>query len=802
MLKNYLKIAFRNLAKHKGYSFINIFGLAIGIGCCLLIFLYVKDELTYDRFQSKIDRIYRINSKIDWFGTINEMGATNRVEAKEYAERIPEIEAYTRYNGATIVVQSGDEWVSQYNAVYADTGTFDIFDYKVLSGTLDGALVDLNSIVISEEVALKYFDRIDVAGEELTIKLQSEIENYRIDAVFEDFPTNSSLYSQVYFPWAKLESFEPVNPARVWGSIGISSIVLLKDEAIDTKTIESKMKDVRILLNPDESAKWAREIDTTIQPFVSLHLSNQIQANAGIRSTGNPFYSYILAGIGFLILILACINFANLSVARSIPRAKEIGLRKVLGAQKTQVARQFLGEAFYVSIIAFVFGLILAELFLPTFGELTNKTFSEGVIEDTWLIVACLGFVTLTAVISGAYPAFFVARFSILNSLSGKVKLSGRQYLTKGLLVFQFAIAAILVTGTLAMNSQIQFMLDTDLGYDDKNLGILDIWGNQKNANVIYSELAKDPNIESISTSSGFGSATSLGYGEEEFFCTFLQIDTAFVNTFGLTLLEGRNLKHLSDEYYRSTDTLTNLLVTKEFLKRAKIEVEPLGLAINSGGGEDAKEQYRIVGILDDFIYSSARSGIGPVAMMMGSADKGNFNKINVKFREGYATEIENVVEEAFKKVDPYSPLNFHLEEESNLQSYQDESRWKSIITYSSVIAIIISCLGLFGMAHLSAQNRQKEIGVRKVLGASISQLIYMLNLSFGKLILIASFIAIPVAYYLLDDWLSNFAFRIDLGVLVFAIPTIITLLIALSTVSIQSFRTANSNPVDSLRNE
>ena len=403
---------------------------------------------------------------------------------------------------------------------------------------------------------------------------------------------------------------------------------------------------------------------------------------------------------------------------------------------------------------------------------------------------------------AGSYPAFFASRFSILNSLSGRVQLNGKQYLTKGLVLFQFTIAAILVIATVVMNQQINFMLDTDMGYDDKNLITMQLTGNEDKASVIKAELEKNPNLLEISFSDGFNSATSMGYGEEEFFVVYAQVDTAYLKTIGLDLAEGRNVYEGEDNYARTTDTLRHILVTHKFLEKIEYEGDALGLVLHDGGGDDSSDAYRIVGVLDDFIYSSAASGLSPVALYAGDINEGEFGQINIRIREGYASEIESVLEAAWRKVDPYTPLNFSFKEESNMNYYSEEKRWKSIITSASTIAIIVSCLGLFGMAHLSAQQRQKEIGVRKVLGANVKQLVFMLNLNFTKLVVISAILAIPAAYYFLDDWLSNFAFRIDLNFVAFAIPTFITLMIAVMTVSIQSFRSANANPVESLRNE
>ncbi len=800
MIRNYFKIALRNLVKHKGYSFINITGLAVGISCCMLIFLYVKDELTFDSFQSKSDRIYRVNSKIDWFGNIQELTVTNAIEAKEYADRIPEIERFTRYNGTSLIVKKGDEYIKQNKAVFSDPQNFEIFDYQVLSGSLNNALDKLNSVVITEEIALKYFNRVDVAGEALTIKLLGSIEDFYIDAVVADFPTNSSLSSKIYFPWKKYETKNDLYTSRTWNNISYTSILLLSEKA-DPVAVRAKMKEVRLALNPDENEEFARGIESILQPLTSIHLNKEVNGGDGFINSSSATYSYILSGIGVFILILACINFANLSVARSIPRAKEIGVRKVLGAKRKQLAWQFLGEAFFVSFLAFVVGLILAELILPFFGRLTNKEFSSGITQDWRLLLSCFLLVLISAFLAGTYPAFFISRFSILKSLSGRVKLKGKQYVTKGLVLLQFAVAAILVIGTVAMNQQISMLLDTDLGYDDKNLAVINLGYNKESAGLISNELLKNPNISSVALNSGFSSATSVGYGDKDMFSVVSEVDTAFISIMDLSLLKGRNLKAYPDSFIRGSDTLQNIVVNEKFVEALGIDGDPLGELLTDGGDE-GKKAYRIVGVMKDFIYSSAKAGVGALMLESGAISDTGFNQVLVKYSESYATEIGAEITRVWRSVEPYQPVEFTFQEESNQDYYKEEVRWKTIITNASLIAIIISCLGLFGLAHLSAQQRIKEVGVRKVLGASVKNLIILLNMNFAKLVGLSFIVAIPVSYYFIESWLENFAHKISLGVFLFAVPTLITFSIAVLTISIQSFKAANSNPVDSLRSE
>lgn len=800
MLRNYIKIALRNLVKHKGYSFINISGLAIGIGCCMLIFLYVKDELTFDKFQSKADRIYRINSKIDWFGTVQEMTATNAIEAKEYADRIPEVETFTRYQNTSLIIKQGDEFIKQYKAVFTDPDNFKIFDYTVVSGSLDNVLKDLNSVVITEEIALKYFNSTDVAGKALTIKLEGTIEEFYIDAVVKDFPSNSSLSSQIYFSWKKYETKTDLYTSRTWNNIGYTSILLLSENA-DPLQVKAKLKEVRLALNPDESQEFVRGIESILQPLTDIHLTEEANGGDGFKNTSSATYSYVLMGIGALILILACINFANLSVARSIPRAKEIGVRKVLGARRKQLAGQFLGEAFYTSFVAFIVGLILAEFLLPFFGRLTNKEFTSGITQDVQLLLGCLVLVLVSALLAGAYPAFFISRFSALKSLSGKIRVNGKQYVTKTLVLIQFTVAAVLVIGTVAMNQQISMLLNTDLGYDDENLAVINLVDNQKAAGLIANELLKNPNVLSTALNSGFGSATSVGYDDKDLFVVVSEVDTSFMSIMKIPLLSGRSVGTFPDRYIQGKDTSQNVVINEKFISELGLEGDPIGEFLTDGS-DDGDKAYRVVGVMKDFIYSSAKSGISPVMLKSGTIGNTGFNQVLVKFSETYSTEIGEEITTVWRTVEPNQPVDFYYQQESNQDYYKEEVRWKTIITNSSIIAIIISCLGLFGLAHLSAQQRMKEVGVRKVLGASVKNLVLLLNMNFAKLVLLSFIVAIPIAYYFINSWLDNFANKIALNAFLFIIPAVITFGIAVTTISIQSFKAANANPVDSLRNE
>ncbi|OEK00789.1 hypothetical protein BFP97_04375 [Roseivirga sp. 4D4] len=801
MIRNYFLVTFRNIARHKGYSAINITGLALGIACCMLIFLYVKDELTYDRYQSKVDRIYRIGSEIDFFGGISNISASSPVEAPAYLENIPEVEDFTRMESAQVIVKKGEEYIDQHQTVFSDPSLFDIFDFETLSGDLSTALNELNRVVITEELAEKYLGTTDAAGQELTIRVKGKMEQYVVGAVIANIPENSSLEIKMVFPWKKFETFHTYRP-KPWTSIGFTSFLLLK-EGTDAQAILPKFKEVRDTQNPDKDGEFARRVKTILQPLASLHLDTSLSGGVGVKGSSDPTYSYILSGIALLILILACINFANLSVARSLPRAKEIGVRKVLGARKKQLSFQFLLEAFSISLMAFVIGLLIAELLLPFFGRLTEKTFNNNVTSDLGLLAGCFALVMLAAFIAGSYPSFVISRFSVLKSLSGKVKLNGKQYVTKGLVLFQFTIAAVLVVGTIAMNKQIGHMLKVDLGYDDQDLAKIVLTGNEDKGQLLKNIIGQNPSIEKISLTDGYNAGTSVGHKEKTSFSISNSIDEDYLDILGLELIAGRELKSGKDQYIFGEDTLTNVVVNQKFVEELEIEGDPIGALITDGDDdpETATFQYRIVGVVSDYIFSSAKSGIMGM-MLLPSDESTKFNEILIKYQPEYLTELKEEMHAAWREIEPYQPMSLEFVDEENRAAYETEKRWKSIITTSTVLAILISCLGLFGLAHLSAQQRAKEVGVRKVLGASVKRLVVMLNLTFSKLVLASLVVSTPIAYYLVNNWLDNFQYRIDLNATVFLIPALITFGIAGATISVQSFKTASANPVDSLRNE
>lgn len=793
MLKNYFKIAVRNILKHKGYAFINMSGLAIGIACCLLIFIYVKDELTYDRYHSNGDQIQRLICNLKFGGGEMKTSSVSYVEAKTFAEEIPEIAAFTRIDGASAIVQHGEDFIEESRLLYADQSLFELFDFDFVEGTSIEALKDLNDIVITESAAMKYFGNTQVVGELLKLRLTADFESFKIKAVIEDHPANSSFNFDMLMSWSKKESRQSAANLNSWASLSINSFILLSPEAEPAEVVQ-KMENLRAKLYPD-STSFIRKIHNELQPLSDIHLNSDLGGGSGIAASSDPVYSYVLSGIAFLILIIACINFTNLTVAQSLPRAKEIGIRKVVGAVKRQLTTQFLLETFLTCTIAFVIGMIIAELSMPLFGELTEKKLQVSLFDDPLLLSSAFSIVLFTAFISGFYPAFVISRFNVVRCLKGSTAIKGKKYVTKGLVVLQFAIATVLIIGALTMRGQIKHLIDQDLGYNDQHLYRVSINPSVKKEGIVElfkTELEANPNINKVAGSTGYGSASSRKRANgEEFFTTTTAADANYLPLKQIELISGRLLKNERDITIEGEDTLRNVLVNEAFIKEAGWEDGNL-----RGSG------YIAVGIIKDYNFNSAKSEISALMMNNLKIENTSASEIYVKFNPQYLPEIRGVLENAWRKFVPYYPFEAQLISEVNNAAYEEEARWNKIISAASSLAIFISCMGLLGLAHLATQQRMKEIGVRKVMGASIAQILILLNSSFVKLILISIVLAVPVAYYAIGQWLDNFAARVDISLWLFLIPGAAILLISFFTVTIQSFKHANANPVDALRCE
>lgn len=810
MLKNYLKTAFRNLVKHKGYTFINISGLALGIACCLLIMHYVKDEVTFDLFHEKGKDIYRVRSsmpgdreKIIEFVKMP-VGPTVK-------EEIALIVNQSRYVKTAFDIRSRGVTQNQGKVFYVEHEFLEMFDFPSIYGDAGSVLKSSSEIAIVERAAKRIFGKSMVLGEPIDLNIKGEWKSYTIGAVLRDVPSNSSIDFEMLVPFQTylMANNRKSNDAKDWFMLEFTFqtfIQTLPNTNIDTLT---KQMDELAIRKMNEMPQYAPQF--SLQPLKNIHFEKSFASSsqAGMRQTGDKFYSFLLSGIALLVLVLACVNFTNLSLARSIPRAKEIGIRKVIGARRKQLIIQFLGEAFLISTSAFLFGLLLAELVLPYFELAAQREFSLSIVDNpTYVLIAFLA-VTLSAFLAGSYPAFVIAKLNTVSALKGSFDgVGGKGGLQKILIVLQFSVAAVLIIGVLAMNRQINYLVNLDRGYDDSNLisvytgdlskaSLLDSTKSKGQAllNLIRAELDKAPSIMNVSgRGTGYysldfeksdpvtGELTKVkGYGAS--------VDFNFFKTMGVKIIDGRDFSEES-----AFSGQNHLLVNERFASVKNLKDSANG-GINSKYGQAV-----VIGIVQDFNVFPATKEIGPMTFRITRSR--DIAELLIKFQPATLSTSLSAVEAAWMKFNSNNPFEFRLIEESNASQFAKEKRWQSIILTASLIAIAISCLGLFGLAYISTQRRIKEVGIRKVFGASVPTIVYILARGFSVLVIFSLVVATPFAFYAGEEWLSTFPYRIDMTWDLFVIAGLIQLTIAVLTVSYHAIKAAISNPIKALRYE
>ena len=794
MFKNYLKTALRNLSGNKTFSFINIAGLSIGLACCLLIFLYTKDELSFDRFQQKKDRLYRISCEIieKQHGMDKRYGLAGAVQGPAFKEEIPEVEAFVRVNEDDFIVKKNAETFNQ-KAVWVDKNFFSVFSFPLLSGNPAEVLSDYHSVVLTDETAKKYFGTSNAVGKTLDLEINKKYETFVVSGIAKKCPENSSIKFDMLLPFSY---YEKLNPRGGWLFLSYSTFLLLQPHASQPAVV-AKMKKIYESKAEKQLERAAKSgFNATfvwgLQPFLQMHLDTTLEDD-GIKDSSKPIYSYILTGIAFFILLIACINFINLSVAQSLKRGKEIGLRKVVGGLRSQLIRQFLGESFILCFIAFVLALLLAELALPLFNELANKRLSLSYLLDLPLIASFIGLFLLTGFAAGFYPALVLSRFNPVETLYNRVKAGGKNYLSKGLVVMQFSLATFLIITTLFIYSQYDYLTHKDLGYNDKNLLAVNITGqgeNQQLMDLFRTEFGKLPGVMQVGMKMDGRWGTRAKAGGKDLEVEYDRISEEYFPTLGVPLIQGRNF---SRDF--PSDSSHSVLVNEEFVKEAGWK-DPIGRTVDFLNGSDCK--LTVVGVVKDYHYASLKEKIK--AQLFTTSPQLPLGQFLIRMSADNTPRTLKAIENTYRTLFPWHPFEHYFVEEKNHENYEAESKWKQIITCSAVLTIFISCIGLFGLAMLSIRKRTKEIGIRKVLGASVWQISGLVSKNFVALVLIAFLLAIPVAWYTTNKWLDNFPYRIQINGWIFAFASLLTLLIALITVSFQAFRAAGANPVKSLR--
>ena len=800
MFKNYFTVALRNLLRNKIYAFINIAGLSIGLACAMLIILYVKDEVSYDRFHANVGNIYRIvTQSIDKNGGKGRKDpTTGYLQGPRFAQNVPEIKSFVRIQSGSENIKMGTE-VKDQDLLRVDSTFFDVFSFPLISGNRHTCLKDPLSVVLSEDAAKRQFGSTDVIGKIVMLKDDSVFVPHKVTAVAKKCPQNSSIKFEMLLPIR--ESKEDALNSENWFNFFLNTFVVLDPHA-NVQTVESKMQKFYVA-DSREAVKsltaqfgevvsdWKSEY--FLQPFLDMHMNTELPAQNGLTDASNPMYAYILSGIALFILLIACINFVNLTVARSVKRAKEIGIRKVVGGDRKQLILQFLGESFLLCIIAFMLAIALVQLILPVFNNLSNKALALSYLFDTKLVAGYILLFMLTALLAGFYPAIVLSGYNPVQILYSRFNIGGKNYLQKSLVVLQFALASFLIIATFTIYKQFNFLTTEKLGYDDNNLVVVHKdFKTHDEAWLFKNELLKDPNIVSVAPRNGgqWGTIAKITNDSTINF-DYETVDEAFLSTLKIPLIQGRNF---SPGF--PSDSANSVLVNESFVKQAGWK-NAIGQTVNFWYDN---KKYTVIGVVKDYHYRSLNEKIGPQLFTM--KPRNNYGMVFIKIKPNTAAASLQAIQKKFKQLFPLSPYNYTFMNEQNLKNYEAEAKWKQIMLFGAILTIFISCIGLFGLSVLSAEKRTKEIGIRKVLGASVNRVVTILSKDFLKLVCISLIIAIPAAWLAANKWLENYPYRISLSWWLFASGGILVIFIALITVSFQAIKAAVANPVKSLRTE
>ncbi len=800
MLGNYLKIAFRSLKKHKGYSFINISGLAIGMAVCVLILMWVKNELNYDRFHEKADRICRVTLDLEAGSTLH-TPVTLTAVGPALVRDFPEVIYSTRMlRPNRVAVKYEDKLFQETRVGYAENAIFEIFTFPFVSGDPKTALEAPYTVVITESMAKKYFGDEDPLGK--TLRFNNE-QDFSVTGVVQDIPSNS------HFRFNMLRSFQTfITEGDVsddqWFDVRFYTYLLL-GENVDAKTLEQKLPDFLDKYVGEAMKASGASIRLSLQPLKRIHLYSDFERDMSANS--DITYVYLFSGIALFVLLIAGINFINLSTARSATRAQEVGMRKTLGAVRSRLIGQFLGESLIYSFLSMVLALILLKLSLPLFSTLIGRELSLNFIQTPWLIAVILGMAVVVGVFAGSYPAFFLSSFQPVRVLKGLLKVgASNSRFRRVLVVFQFAISIALIVGTLIVYKQIVFMKNTELGFNKEHVVAIPRMSDaiRKSYRSVRGELLGLPGVIDVGASDlvpsrGHLVASFLPEGfpdDQRQTLDYMNVDTHYIPTMGIEIIAGRNF---SEDL--ATDQDESVLINETAAKKLGWE-DPVGkrFVFRPPPGQEGETTYTtVIGVVKDFHMQSLREKITPLVIFY---DYDNLFTVSIRIVPDNIKHTMDLLKKKWGELDPNRPFNYFFLDDSFDNQYSREERLKNITFYFSFLAIFIGCLGLFGMASFTAEQRTKEIGIRKVLGASIPGIIRLLAKEFLILVAVANLIAWPVAYWAMNRWLQSFAYRTGIDPLIFVLSAVLALSIALFTVSYQAIRAALSNPVDALRYE
>jgi len=793
MFKNYLKTAFRNLWKHKAFSLINIMGLAVGITACFLIYLYVRFETSYDSFNRKADRIYRIVTDIKTPSDMLHWSSTSAPMAINIQKDFPEVESAVRISGQSFLVRKGDDKFQENNTIMADSTLFKIFDFPLIYGDQNTALKEPMSIVLSQTAAKKYYGNSNPVGK--TVLLTGAAYNATITGVMKDIPENSQIKADMVVSMSSQKQIyrEPIDSE--WSSFNLVSYLLLKPNT-NPKNLAAKFPAFLDLHTGKELKDAQMSFTLFLEPLRDVYL----YSTRDDSKSGKIHNVYIFSIIAIFILLIACINFVNLTTARSTERAREVGIRKVAGAGRFQLAKQFIGESIVISFLAFIISVLLCPLLLPLFNQLAGKQLSSPFFYHPFYIISLFFVASVIGMIAGFYPAVVLSSFRPVAVLKGRFATGAKGILLrKGLVIFQFTISIILIIGTVIVYTQLNYMRSQDLGFNKDQMMTIDTNGD-KNKDAFKESLSSVPGVLATSFSSSVpGNGNSVAYSKVENKSGDMQtasldiyfVDFDYINQYKIKVLAGRGF---SKDF--ATDT-TQAMVINESTARLlgyTSPMEAIGKKFDQWG-----RQGKIIGVTKDFHYQALQAPIRPLTMRI---EPGGYQMLSIKVATDHLPSTIKAIESKWNQIIPNRPFEYAFLDESFDRQYRAEDRFGNLFFYFAILAIFISCLGLLGLASYSTIQRTKEIGIRKVLGASVPYIINLLSVQFLKLVIIAFFIASPIAWLFMSKWLRDFAYRTTLTWWMFLLAGIAAIIIAFGTVSFQAIKAAIANPVKSLRTE
>jgi len=792
MFKNYFKTAWRSLWRNKLFSGLNIFGLATGMACSILIFLWVHDELSFDKFNHNASNIFRITDKT----SDQEYAVVPPSLAYAIQTQIPAIKNATRVISVQKMITVGTNKFDEKNIYYADSNFLQIFNYPLLSGNVATALSSPNSVVLTEKTAKKYFGSADAATGK-TIYIDNDIKgsNLLVTGILKNIPSNSHLQPDMLIPMAQYDKAN--NPIHGWTNFDVYVYFQLKDAVAPTASnlsnINKQVNEIYKQNNREFPASF------TAQALTDIHLHSHYLAD--VPGQGSYEYVKIFALAAIFIIIIACINFMNLATAVSGQRAKEVGLRKTVGALRPQLIAQFISESLLLSFISLLLAILIVYLMLPLFNQLASKSISFNPF-DANIFISLISVAVVTGLLSGSYPAFFLSSFNPVKALKGsKILRSNKSFLRNGLVVFQFSISVVLIVTTLVIYKQLQFIQNRDIGFNKENLLYMkmpEVGDLMNNKDAMRATLGEYPDITNYTFTDQL--PTNLGNSSQltwhgmnpgtQVMANRLRVDENFVKTFGMQMAAGR---FFSKDF---GDNGTGYVVNETALKAMGLNTKNAIGKIISISLED--KEAPIIGVVKDFNFKPVQEPIEPLVM------KTNFGGGYVVMRTTPASirKVIGTLQKSFHNVYGDYPFSYGFVSDDLSKLYITEQRMEKLFNVFSILSIVISCLGLFGLATFAAQQRIKEIGIRKVLGASEAGIATLLSKDFIQLVLISFVIAFPVAWWAMNKWLQSFAYRINISWWVFAVAGLAALLIALLTVSFQAIKAAIANPVKSLRTE